>query len=183
MPAKPSWFRNLPYIIEGLEQSSLSFLDRQAVEKLFGVGERRARQVLEQFAGREGLLQLGNAAAVPRERFLENLRAFSHGEEVAAAEGERRRAAEQLQAAKVESAARQFRVMIGNPAGRPRLEALPETVAWRRAQPAGPARFAILYDDGADLLWQIAEFLRAASANRHEFFDATEPAAAPAPEK
>jgi hypothetical protein len=182
LPAKPAWFRNLPHILAELEDSPLPFLDRHAVQKLFRVEERRARQLLTLFAGPEGLLQLGNAAGVPRERFLQTLRAFAQGEEVVAAEGERRRAAEQLQAAKTESAARQFRIMIGAPVERPYLEALPKTITWRRTHRQGPARFEILYDDGADLAWQIAEFMRAASANRHEFFEATEPSAPAPPE-
>jgi hypothetical protein len=55
------------------------------------------------------------------------------------------------------------------------LEALPPTVTWRRAAGQGPARFEIVYEDSADLLAQLAEFLHAAGANREEFFEGTEP--------
>ena len=41
--------------------------------------------------------------------------------------------------------------------------------------PAVPGRFEVLYDDGADLMWQLAEFLGAAGVNRDEFFAGTEP--------
>jgi hypothetical protein len=56
-----------------------------------------------------------------------------------------------------------------------RLEDLPETIIWRRAGPTGPARFEIRYDDGADLMWMLAEFLNAAGVNRAEFLAGTEP--------
>jgi hypothetical protein len=46
---------------------------------------------------------------------------------------------------------------------------------WRRAAPNGPGQFEVLYDDGADLMWQLAEFLSAAGVNRDEFFAGTEP--------
>ena len=50
MPAKLAWFHRLPEILNVLRGMDSSHLDRQAVEQLFGVGERRARQLM---AGRE----------------------------------------------------------------------------------------------------------------------------------
>jgi hypothetical protein len=58
---------------------------------------------------------------------------------------------------------------------RARLEDLPPTLTWRRASPVEPGRFEIVYDDGADLMWQLAEFLRAAGLHREAFFAGTEP--------
>ena len=43
MPPKPTWFHRLPEILEVLRTMKDSYLDRQAVEQLFGVGECRAR--------------------------------------------------------------------------------------------------------------------------------------------
>ena len=57
----------------------------------------------------------------------------------------------------------------------PQWTDLPGTLTWRRTVPAGPARFEILYDDGADLMWQLSEFLRVCSSNRDDYFEATEP--------
>lgn len=179
MPARPAWFRDLPCILEKLERSSRSLLDRQAVEALFGVEERRARQLLRQFAGPEGLVPVGNALGVPRDRFCHHLRRFAQGEEVAQAEEEGRYAAEQREDLKSETPAQRFRILLGEPVGRPRLAQLPETITWRRTQPFGPARFEIWYDDGADLMEQMAKFLRAASAQKEEFYAGTEPAARP----
>jgi len=62
MPAQPTWFQKLDEILGVLRGLPVSHLDRRAMEKLFGVGERRARQLMN------GLpcLQVGNAVAVER---------------------------------------------------------------------------------------------------------------------
>lgn len=62
MPSQPSWFHRLDEILETLRGMESGHLDRQAVQKLFGVRERRARQLM---AGLEGL-RAGNASAVSR---------------------------------------------------------------------------------------------------------------------
>ena len=43
MPAQPAWFHRLDEILETLRAMECSHLDRLAVQKLFGVRERRAR--------------------------------------------------------------------------------------------------------------------------------------------
>jgi hypothetical protein len=69
VPAQPAWFHRLDRILEQLRALPASYLDRQAVEKLFSVGERRARQLMA------GLpcLQIGNATAIEREALLAKL--------------------------------------------------------------------------------------------------------------
>ena len=46
MRPQPAWFRRLPEILDVLRGMDSSHLDRQGVEQLFGVEERRARQLL-----------------------------------------------------------------------------------------------------------------------------------------
>ena len=46
IPSKPTWCQRLPEILDVLHSMDASHLDRQAAEKLFGVGERRARQLM-----------------------------------------------------------------------------------------------------------------------------------------
>ena len=57
MPSKPAWFHRLPEILEVLRSMDATHLDRQAVETLFGVAPRRARQLM---AGLPGI-RAGNA--------------------------------------------------------------------------------------------------------------------------
>ena len=71
MPAQPAWFHRLDEIFNALRSMTSTHLDRAAVEKLFRVRQRRARQIM---AGLEGL-RVGNAAADVRERRLEDLSA------------------------------------------------------------------------------------------------------------
>jgi hypothetical protein len=46
MPAKPVWYRKLPYILQQLRQHPHSYVDRATVEFLLGVGRRRAQQII-----------------------------------------------------------------------------------------------------------------------------------------
>ena len=46
MPAQPPCFHRLEEIFTALRAMTSTRLDRQAVEKLFGVGQRRARQLM-----------------------------------------------------------------------------------------------------------------------------------------
>ena len=69
MPAQPAWFHRLDEIITALRFIESTRLDRAAVEKLFRVRQRRARQIM---AGLEGL-RVGNAAAVSREALIARL--------------------------------------------------------------------------------------------------------------
>ena len=62
VPAQPAWFHRLDEILADLRSMTSTHLDRAAVEKLFRVRQRRARQIM---AGLEGL-RVGNAAPVRR---------------------------------------------------------------------------------------------------------------------
>lgn len=76
MPAQPAWFHRLEEILEELRGLEISHLDRLAVEKLFRVRERRARQIM---AGLPAL-QVGNAVAVERQALIERLRNTAAGD-------------------------------------------------------------------------------------------------------
>ena len=62
MPSKRALFQRPPEIINVLLGMDASHLDRQGVEQLFGVGPRRARQLMAGLAG----IRAGKAAAVSR---------------------------------------------------------------------------------------------------------------------
>ena len=70
MPRNPSWYALVPKILEGLRLPDVPpFLDRPAVETLFGVRRRQAIQLLRRFGG----YQVGKTFLAPREavmRFL-----------------------------------------------------------------------------------------------------------------
>ena len=74
MPSQPAWFHRLDEILSALRSMTFTQLDRLAVEKLFRVRQRRARQIM---AGLEGL-RVGNAAAVSREALIARSAAPPH---------------------------------------------------------------------------------------------------------
>ena len=75
LPAQPAWFHRLPAILSEVAELRSEYLDRQSVERLFGVRARRARQLM---AGLPSL-QIGNAVAVSRAALLERLRSTATG--------------------------------------------------------------------------------------------------------
>jgi hypothetical protein len=46
LPAKPKWYSNIDDIVRKLENLPRLFVDRATIEHLFGVGRRRAQQIL-----------------------------------------------------------------------------------------------------------------------------------------
>jgi hypothetical protein len=87
MPAKPAWYRKLPYIIKELRNHPLPYVERSTIEFLLGVSRRRAQQimapcVLERRAGINGLAD--------RETLITRLERIAEGDE-GAYEIERRR--------------------------------------------------------------------------------------------
>ena len=169
----PDWYSRLDEILAaGGAAEDFEWLGRAEMGGLFGCGERDSIRLLHKF----GAVVRDDALALSRQALLPQLEAIAKGSRYAAFRRQRDGVAQYLAQARTEAAARQFRARAAfHAAPRPRLEALPPTVTWRRAAGQGPARFEIVYEDSADLLAQLAEFLHAAGANREEFFEGTEP--------
>lgn len=173
MARHPEWFERLDPIIEVVRQSHrLEWLGRQEVKAVFCCSERDSIRLLHKFGAEEK----NNSLSLPRSALLAQLEAIRDGSTYAAFLRQRQDVAKHLSAARAETAARQFRVRPAVSEGRRvRLEELPPTITWRRASAVGPGRFEVVYDDGVDLMWQLAEFLSAAGVSREEFFEGTEP--------
>lgn len=106
MPAQPAWFHRLEEILEELRALDASHLDRHAVENLFRVRERRARQLMTGLPG----LQVGNAVAVERAALICRLEAIAAGEHFAREVSRRARVAESLEVLRKQSTAQRVRV-------------------------------------------------------------------------
>ena len=173
MARHPDWFGRLDAILEAIRQANtLEWFGRNEIKAVFGCSERDSIRLLHKF----GATERDNVLSLPRTDLVVQLEAIHAGSTYAAFLRQRQGVARQLTAARAESAARQLRVRQQTPADdRKRLEDLSETISWRRRVPAGPAPFEILYNDGADLMRQIADFLAAAGNDREEFFAGTEP--------
>lgn len=173
MARHPEWFERLPAIAETVRQAAgLDRIGRKQLQTIFSCSERDSIRLLHKFGAEEH----DDALSLPRSALLAQLDAILAGETYAAFLRQREDVLTSLASARAEASAREFRAtprLRRDP--HPRFEDLPPTIAWRRTSPAGPGRFEIVYDDGADLLWQLAEFLTAAGANRQEFLAHTEP--------
>ena len=170
MPRHPEWFERLPAVEESLRGYPVDELGRPEIQALFQISERDAIRLLHRF----GAEVSAGALSVPRSALLTQLEALRRASSYQAFERQRQGIAQQLAKSRSETAARQFRVRPLPPEDQKvQLKDLPATITWRRD--AGGGRFSIRYDNGEDLLWQLAEFLEAAGRDRAEFFRSTEP--------
>lgn len=162
MPAQPAWFPRLAEILTELRALDLSHLDRQAVEKLFGVGERRARQLMA------GLpcLQVGNAVAVCRLALLDRLQDIAGSDRFQWEISRRTRMAASLDAIRKEASARRFPIPVA-PDSRDRL--LPDLCPLIELR---PGELRIQFASAEDLAAQLFE-LSQAMANDWEAFEET----------
>ena len=106
MPAQPTWFHRLDEILCELRALGTDYLDRQAVERIFGVRERRARQIM----GGLPCLQIGNAVGVSRPALIERLEATKVGDRFQWEIARRTRVAVSLETLRNNFAARQVQV-------------------------------------------------------------------------
>jgi hypothetical protein len=173
MARHPDWFARLDAIADVVRQSvHVEWLGRKEIQAIFECSERDSIRLLHKF----GATERGDALLLERSSLAVQLDAIRSGTTYTTFLRQRQDVARQLADARASAAARQFRVgAAATGEARSGFEDLPKTVVWRRKASAGPGRFEILYDDGADLMWQLGEFLRAAGANREEFFAGTEP--------
>jgi len=93
MPARPTWLARVPHILGSLQaETAPPFLDRPAVEILFGVRRRQAIRLLRRCGG----YQVGRAFLVPRASVLLFLAAQRADEELPEIEAQKRHVADFL---------------------------------------------------------------------------------------
>ena len=92
MPDKPLWLGHLDQILAELASLPHPWVDRSTVERLFGVGRRRAQQLLAPCV----TWQIGASGMADRERFVEHLRGLAAGDPAAYERRRRRRLAQTL---------------------------------------------------------------------------------------
>jgi hypothetical protein len=77
VPAKPSWFRRLPQILNDLRAHPHPYVDRATLELLLGVGRRRAQQILAPCVAD----RVGASGLASKEALLAHLEQIARGEE------------------------------------------------------------------------------------------------------
>jgi len=153
MPATPSWHAHLPAIRRTLTaMTATPWLDRPAIERLFGLRARQANYLMRTLPGR----RLGGAVVIDREALLAHLDALAEPRGGA-------RAAAQRKASVLETLAALKRE------GRPR-RILPPPPTANAPLPAGvrlaaPGELTIAFASPEDLLGRILGLAQAASTN------------------
>ncbi|HUK15595.1 MAG TPA: hypothetical protein VLW65_04245 [Bryobacteraceae bacterium] len=157
MPDQPTWLERVPQILASLEEAgSPPFLDRAAVELLFGLKRRQAIELLHAMRG----YQVGRTFLVERRTVLDFLRRRSLQGAVVQAVGRKRRVLDHLAAARRDFGARRLRIPVSADS-RIRLDGLPAGIELR------PGQLTIQFDKPVELL----EKLFALSQAVHHDFD------------
>jgi hypothetical protein len=78
VPAKALWYSRINEIIEQVGALPRPFIDRSTVEFLFGVGRRRAQQILAPCVSS----QVGSNGLADRQAFLDHLRRIATGDDL-----------------------------------------------------------------------------------------------------
>jgi hypothetical protein len=142
MPAQPAWIHRLASILAELRTLDTDYLDRLVVEQIFGVRERRARQLMA------GLpcLQVGNAVAVSRSALIERLETTAAGDRFQWEIKRRERVIKSLDTLRKHAAARRVQFPAPLDARDRRLASLPADIDLRpgelRIRFAGPQDLA-----------------------------------------
>lgn len=162
MPAQPAWFHRLAEIMEELRELQVSHLDRHAIERLFQVGQRRARQLM---AGLPGF-QAGNACAIERQALLARLEAIASGDRCQTEISRRARVADELHRTRRLLAAR--RVTLP-PSPAPPLPNLAATIDLR------PGELRITFRSAQELALRLFELSQSMTADWDAFAASVEP--------
>jgi hypothetical protein len=151
MPAQPSWYPRIPQMLACLRAPSTPpFLDRPAVERLFGVRRRQAIRLMGSCDG----YQVGRTFLVDREAVIGLLSAVENSGAGEQERARKRRVMAALEEGAGQAAARQVRV----PRPAAADTALPGGVSL-----VGPGRLELRYETAEDLLARVVELVTAAT--------------------
>jgi hypothetical protein len=156
MPKLPMWYLRVPAILAQLRTPGAPpFLDRPAVETLFGVSRRQAIRLLAQANG----YQVGKTFLVERQSLIGFLESLEDSGAASEARVRKQRVATALNEVANHAVAQRVQVRAHPDALRREPAGLPAAI-----QLVAPGKLQISYERAEDLLAQIVE-LAAAAAN------------------
>ena len=159
MPARPRWHANLGPIRHTVSTLSAPFLDRPAIERLFGVQSRQANNLMRGLGG----YKVGPATLIDRQDLLRQLDRMAGLRGYAAEAARKSRVVEELD--------------LRRAGARPRRIAAPPRPAVPSSLPDGvrllaPGQMTILFSSPEDLLGRILGLAQAASTHFAAFASA-----------
>ncbi|MBM3725407.1 MAG: hypothetical protein FJW40_08290 [Acidobacteria bacterium] len=158
MSAKAQWLLQLPEILRQLEALPSPVLDRAAIERLFGVGRRRAIQLMGLFGG----YQIGRTFVLERSKVLAALRSRVEDQEFRQERRRKARVAEALDELYRVQAAKAVVLPV-----QPGLKVGPGVVL-------EPGRLEIRFDTAEELLARLFELAQAVSRDFERFREVVE---------
>jgi hypothetical protein len=160
MPPKPRWLKRIPEIRVAVERSGVPFLDRGAVESLFGLRRRQALKMVHALGG----YRVGNVFLAPRESVLYFLDATLRGKQYHAERVRRERILETIDEAKREIDARKVKLKVPSGAAAKRTVAeLPDGIQ------LSPTELRVEFAGAQDLLQKLFELSKAVAADLRRF--------------
>jgi hypothetical protein len=154
MPAKPSWHAHLPKIRRELTALELPFVDRGAIQTLFGIRRRQANYLMRALGG----YQIGRSAVVDRQELLLRLDEMAANRGIAQAESRRKASVLETLDKLRRQAARPRRIVPPPPLPRAAASSLPAGIAI-----ASPGELAIRFSSPEELLGRILGLVQSAS--------------------
>src|SRR5579884_141516 len=165
MPAKAQWLLRIPAIIDALAAVSVPVVDRTTVERLFGVGRRRAIDLMLLFEG----YQTGSAFLLDRLSLIETLRRIAADPNIDYERRRRERLSAELDSARRLQVASRVRIAVRPGVQQRRVCDLPEGIDLRSG------RLTIDFTGVDQLLSQLYELAQAAAYDYEVFCSAADP--------
>jgi hypothetical protein len=151
MPAQPQWLLRLPQIIAELEHLDVPIVDRAIFERVFGVGRRRAIQLMHHFDGR----QVGRTYIIDRSLLLDRLRIRRSGEPFAYEHTRRTKVIDELERLRKLAPGRDVRIPVQPKVENSRLAGLPSGIHLK------PGELRVEFTGTEDLLRRLFELSQA----------------------
>ncbi len=160
MPDKPLWYGNLDNVIRELGALEWPWVDRETLEKVLGVGRRRAQQILQPCVTR----QIGRNGVADREILIAHLRSLAAGDTAVYEKRRRQRLAQAIEESR-RSAMAQPRVLVEAPTTMAAQEIadLPQGVRIARGE------ISIAFESPAEALQRLLALAMAIGNNFSEF--------------
>lgn len=162
MPRKCDWIHRLPAIRSEFESLSAPVVDRSVFEIVFGVGRRRAIQLMHQFGG----FQSGRTFLIDRTALLRSLEEIDASERVARERRRKERLSSEIENIRRHARAAKISVPITTEIYSTRLISLPPGVN------LAPGQLTVAFSSPQELLERLFAFAQAL-ANDSELLEGT----------
>jgi hypothetical protein len=163
MPSKPAWYAKLDEITAELKALPVQFVHRAIIERLLGVGRRRAQQILLPCIS----VRVGASGLADRDLLIERLRGVAQSDENYFETQRRRKLGETLGKLRQQQI-EQPRVMVEAPVSvlNSRIQNLPEGVSLE------PGRIVVTFSDPQEALQKLLAIAMAAGNDLGGFEEA-----------